>query len=272
MARIRSVKPTFATSEAIAALSVPARLHFILLWTYADDEGRGLDNARLLKGALWPLDDDITAGDVEDYQDELERAGRLVRYEVDGRSYFEICNFQEHQKPNRPQGSKLPPPPFTEHSVSTPAQDTPVVVEGEVVVEGKVVVADSARDENLIETPKTDSEYSEAFEEAWKIYPRRVAKKQAWKAWSATLKRKFTTEQLIEGARNYAEECKRLKREEQYIKHAATFWGPNEHFMDYQTPRTPSMGASSMDRDRTGGVQEVPLSEIFDDWDSDELF
>ena len=33
MARIRSIKPEFATSEAIAELSIPARLHFALLWT-----------------------------------------------------------------------------------------------------------------------------------------------------------------------------------------------------------------------------------------------
>lgn len=110
MARIRSIKPDFATSEAIAVLSIPARLHFVMLWTYADDEGRGLDNPRLIKAALWPLDDEITTETVESYQQELADAGRIHRYHAGDRDLFEIACFTEHQKPNRPVPSKFPAP------------------------------------------------------------------------------------------------------------------------------------------------------------------
>lgn len=130
MARIRSVKPGFFASLDIAELTVATRLHFVGLWTYADDEGRGVDDPRLLKAALWPLDVDVTIEDVEAMQVELEGAGRIVRYEVGGRRYFEVANWHDHQKPNRPQGSKYPAPDnpdadrvsphgsFTERSVS----------------------------------------------------------------------------------------------------------------------------------------------------------
>jgi hypothetical protein len=115
MARIRSIKPGFCTSESIAALSIPCRLHFAMLWTYADDAGRGLDNTRLLKAALWPLDDDVDAAQIEDWQHELEQHGRICRYENAGRRYFEVTNFAEHQKPNRPQDSDIPAPAVNDH-------------------------------------------------------------------------------------------------------------------------------------------------------------
>lgn len=110
MARIRSVKPEFCTSEAIAALSRDLRLHFIQLWTYADDYGRGKDEPRVIKGAIWPIDDDVTPEQVEQWQAALARAGRIVRYTVDGRQFFEVVNWCEHQKPNRRTESRLPAP------------------------------------------------------------------------------------------------------------------------------------------------------------------
>jgi len=130
MARIRSIKPGFCTSEAIAALTIPCRLHFAMLWTYADDAGRGLDNARLIKAALWPLDDEVGVSAIEEWQQELDRNGRMVRYEDDGRRYFEISNFTEHQKPNRPAASTIPAPQgaLTAPTVSAHEQRIPVVV------------------------------------------------------------------------------------------------------------------------------------------------
>ncbi len=108
MARIRSLKPEFCTSLDIAQLSIPCRLHFAMLWTYSDDAGRGIDDPRLIKAALWPLDDDVTAVQVEAWQVELEDKGRIVRYEAEGKALFEIIKFADHQKPNRVVPSKLP--------------------------------------------------------------------------------------------------------------------------------------------------------------------
>ena len=110
MPRMRTIKPEYGTSEPIAAMSIPCRLHFAILWTYVDDEGRGVDNPRLIKAAVWPLDDEITADVVESLQEELACHGRIVRYTNDGRALFEIVGFKEHQRPNRPSGSALPRP------------------------------------------------------------------------------------------------------------------------------------------------------------------
>jgi hypothetical protein len=129
MARIRSVKPGYFTSlDTAGQLSRDCRLHFIGLWTYADDEGRGIDDFRLLKAALWPLDEDVSTGVVEAWQIELEQAGRLVRYTVGGRPYFQIVGWHDHQHPNRKQESTHPAPtahePHSEPTVNTHGADT----------------------------------------------------------------------------------------------------------------------------------------------------
>jgi hypothetical protein len=155
MARIRSIKPEFATSEAIADLTIPCRLHFVLLWTYTDDAGRGIDNPRLIKAACWPLDDDMTAKKIDALQAELAANGRIRRYEVDGKRYFEVRNWSEHQKPQHPKESALPPAPEQPHDASCEPHDAspdsaPVVVvvevDGEVVGEGVVAAVPAAPD------------------------------------------------------------------------------------------------------------------------------
>lgn len=111
MARIRTIKPEFFTSETIAALSTEARLTFIGLWTAADDHGRAVDNPRILKGALWPLDDDVTPTDVSLHIHSLAELGLVERYEADGRRYLLICGWDEHQRMNRKSSPKHPAPP-----------------------------------------------------------------------------------------------------------------------------------------------------------------
>lgn len=119
LARIRTIKPDFFTSLTIADLSLPARLTFIGLWTTVDDDGRAVDDSRLVKAAVWPLDD-RTVVDVASDLDELamvERPdgarGLIIRYEIGGRRYLCIRNWREHQRIDKPTKSKLPAPPDT---------------------------------------------------------------------------------------------------------------------------------------------------------------
>ncbi|MES2349114.1 MAG: hypothetical protein V4641_16255 [Pseudomonadota bacterium] len=81
--------------------------------------------------------------------------------------------------------------------------------------------------------------YSAEFEEAWTEYPTRPgnSKAAAYKAWSARLKAGATVLEMIEGTRKYAIYCKAEGTEPQYVKQAATFYGPGEHFAADWTPR-----------------------------------
>ena len=113
MARIRTIKPEFFTSIVVASVSIPAAMAFVGLWTHCDDAGRAVDDARLIKAALFPLRDEVTPEVVEGYVEELAQAGLAVRYKVDGRKYLGIpkASWEEHQKIDRPRKSTLPAQP-----------------------------------------------------------------------------------------------------------------------------------------------------------------
>jgi len=123
MARIRTIKPTFFTSLSIAPLSLAERLTFIGLWTHVDDDGRCIDDARLIRAAIWPLDD-RTMADIERDLCTLRDASLISRYTVNERSYIAVCGWREHQVINRPVASKLPAPPID----SEPSRSAPRVV------------------------------------------------------------------------------------------------------------------------------------------------
>jgi hypothetical protein len=109
MPRIRSIKPSFFRSEDVSALPLRARLTWIGLWTQCDDHGRAKDNARLIKGDIWPLDN-VNLRDIDEDLDTLADHGRIVRYEVDGKRYLEIVNWHAHQAISKPTPSRIPAP------------------------------------------------------------------------------------------------------------------------------------------------------------------
>ncbi|MFF0777049.1 hypothetical protein [Streptomyces sp. NPDC003720] len=109
MARIRTIKPEFFTSLTIADLTPEQRLTFIGLWTHVDDAGRCVDDPRLIKAALWPLDD-RTAADIEIDLKALTESSLITRYSLNRKRYLAVTNWTEHQRINRPTESKLPAP------------------------------------------------------------------------------------------------------------------------------------------------------------------
>jgi hypothetical protein len=110
MARIRSIKPAFFASRSVHALPFRARLTYIGAWTYVDDEGRGVDDARLVKAAVWPLDDNVAPSDVEEDLDMLARLGFIRRYKAAGQTFFAVIEWKKHQSINRPRESIIPAP------------------------------------------------------------------------------------------------------------------------------------------------------------------
>jgi hypothetical protein len=106
--RIRSIKPSFFASEDVAELPYRARLTWVGLWTHCDDKGRCKDNTKLIKAALWALDD-VSLRDVEEDLAVLAEYGRITRYEVDGKRYLQVTNWN-HQRIDKPTPSVIPSP------------------------------------------------------------------------------------------------------------------------------------------------------------------
>lgn len=149
MARIRSVHPDLCVSETMAELSADLERTFVRLWTHCDDEGRCVDNARLIKAAIYPLHDAMTPVRVEKDLVALQQVGLIVRYVAEGVSVVQVCSWGEYQHPQRATASKLPP--FTaaagvlrESSASPPRALNAGVGEGEG--EGEVVGEEAGGD------------------------------------------------------------------------------------------------------------------------------
>lgn len=121
MPRIRTIKPDFFTSLTIADLTYEARLTFIGLWTHVDDQGRCVDDARLVKAAVWPLDE-RTAKDVDVDLWELSDAELVYRYTVGAKKFLCVTSWAEHQKISHPAKAKLPAP---EEGEPTPKAERP---------------------------------------------------------------------------------------------------------------------------------------------------
>lgn len=110
MAKTRMLKHDLRTSEKVAFWPIPLRYFWVLLWGYVDDHGKGKDNPQLIKADCFPLDDEITADQLDVWLDRFMLDGVVARYTVDGTRYLKVVNWKEHQKPPHPSPDKIPGP------------------------------------------------------------------------------------------------------------------------------------------------------------------
>jgi len=207
MARIRTIKPEFFTSEDIVALSPTARLLYIALWCEADKEGRMLWKPRTFKMRYLPADE----CDIESLCEELVTGG-LVRLYGEGFAFIPAFTMHQHINP-RESGSQLPAP-------------------SEKLTRAPRVPHASARDsdaqggrEGKGKEGKTRDASGEpaGFAAFWAIYPNRKAKADAIKAW---LKASPDEELQASILKAIAMQCQGedwLKEDGRFIPHASTW-------------------------------------------------
>jgi hypothetical protein len=117
MARIRSVKPEFSTDARLARCTDSARLLYILLWVYSDDQGIHREDALELRLEAFPADKK-TDEQVQGFMDELIREGMVYVFKVPadaganfetvaGESFWLVKHWDRHQRIDRP-NSKYP--------------------------------------------------------------------------------------------------------------------------------------------------------------------
>lgn len=92
--RIRTIKPEFYANEEIAELHPLTRILFTGLWGLADVRGRLEDRPKRIKVSVLPYDDHDVDGALSD----LDRAGFIKRYSVNGGRLIQVVNFEKHQR------------------------------------------------------------------------------------------------------------------------------------------------------------------------------
>ncbi len=191
MARIRSIKPEFWTSEQVMECSLNARLMFVGMWNFADDNGRLPLSAKSIKAQIFPSDN-LSSDTILGMIEELSANGLVLTYDVEGKEYLQITGWQ-HQRIDKPQAGKYPNP-TNGFSKSIPRTLPPDRKGEDTIGEDIPTVAKATR---------RDDE----FEEFWKAYPTRDGanpKTPAEKLFLAAVKAGTPATEIIQGARNCA--------------------------------------------------------------------
>lgn len=255
MARIRSIKPEFFTSLTIADLEeLSARLTFIGLWTYVDDNGVGLADPRLIRAAIWPLEEapDILQRTREDLQS-LHAARLVTLYEASGKALIAVSNWFEHQKVSHPRKPRYPRPEDVQPEGSDSSDqgsfgppedsgDSPESLQSPPETLRPEQGAGSRDQGAGKKTPSpppaaSASDPDSAFDAFWSAYPRKAGKSEAAKAWAKTIKAGADPDQILAALKAHADYYRAAQTEQQFIPHASTWL--NQARYDDEPPRPP---------------------------------
>jgi len=114
MPRKRMIDPEFWSDEEIGQWPYVARLFYIGLWNFADDEGRFKAHPSLLKSQIFPYDSTININKLKGIV-----KTKIQWYSSNDSQYGHVRNFLKYQRIDRPTPSKLPTPgPLDESSTS----------------------------------------------------------------------------------------------------------------------------------------------------------
>jgi hypothetical protein len=162
MARIRTIKPEFWTSEQIVECSMSARLLFIGLWNFCDDNGVHPYTIKTIKMEVFP-GDEIKLSTIENWMNELEKNGLIKTYHIDDKRYLLVTGWQ-HQKIDRPNPKHPLPIKFDDDSTNDHRY-----IDEQSPPEGK------GRESN----GKEGNIYSSDFLLFWSEYPKKSGSKKA---------------------------------------------------------------------------------------------
>jgi hypothetical protein len=123
MARIRTIKPEFWTSEQIVECSTRARLLFVGLWNFCDDEGRCKCSPMEHRMRIFP-GDECTLDAVSKCLDELVDNDLVTIYENDNTLILQVNKWSKHQRIDRKTASKYPGPLDEGSTITRGALDT----------------------------------------------------------------------------------------------------------------------------------------------------
>lgn len=219
MARIRTIKPDFWTDEKLSECSLSARLVFIGLWSFSDDDGRMEYQPARIRMQLFPCGS-VTSAKLTEYLGELIERSLIRVYAVDSKQFLDIPNFAKHQKINRPTPSRLPPYSGSAHAILSEPSGT----------EGK------GRERERKRAAKQPAAPPDGFAAVRDAYPRRAGS-QRWgdaeRNYGRRLAEGHSPEAILDGVKRYARQCAHEGIiGQRTVQQAATFLGDNRCFLE----------------------------------------
>lgn len=234
MARSRNIKPGFFSNEHLAELDFATRLLFIGMWTEADREGRLEDRPRRLKMALFPADN----VDINRMLDDLDHLGFIKRYTVGDVKAIQVINWAKHQNPHVKEAkSTIHEMPGLEGSQGEHGASTVQAPDSHGSFPADSLSLDSGF---LIPDPLTPSpapvDSGELFARFWKLYPRKVGKDKAEKAWAKVKITQALFDLIISALAKHSLTTGWTKDNGQFIPHASTWLNGKRWEDEVETP------------------------------------
>lgn len=203
MARIRTIKPEFFTSEDIVSITPWARLLYIALWCEADREGRLAWKPLTFKIRYFPADEI----DIHAMCDELIDKGLIELY-LD--NFAVIPSFYRHQNINPRESASVLPAPLSTARVSDASEKKSDAQQGK---------SRKGKESNRRVSARVDN----GFEKFWASYPRKDAKVQAEKAFEKISPDDELLETVIAGVKRAVSSEQWCKDSGKFIPYASTW-------------------------------------------------
>lgn len=172
MARIRTIKPQIWTSEQFVECSTTARLMFIGLLNFCDDNGIHKKSCKTIKMEVFPSDD-ISIDEIKSMLDELESNELIHSYASNNKEYFIVTGWH-HQKIDKPNFTHPVPDNYAGYirqfpdgtdSSQQPFDDRSTTAHPRNVMEGKVKEGNKEKSQ-----PAKQANPHTPYQKIWDLY------------------------------------------------------------------------------------------------------
>lgn len=251
MPRMRSLKPEYWLDRKLARLlSRDERMLYVGLWNQADEWGRANGDPRVVKGQVFPFDDELTDAVIGTMLKSLEAAGVVQQYEHEGDPFLFLPNLAKHQRlePHKVPSRFPEPPPndpdqqeisLSDQQVhAPPAHDPGAAQTSPGAGPGRARAKHVAGGREHVDTSGCGPDPSApTFADFYAAYPRREARRKAEQAWASAIKR-ASPQAILDGLRRF-----RFNPDRRYVPMPAT-WLNQDRWADNQPlPGTAPPGA-----------------------------
>lgn len=244
----RIIKESITTSESLAGVSAEAERFFWRLVVKADDYGLYYGNPRILASMCFPLDPPKEQR-IRAWLTELVNSGMIGTYtsDEDGKQYLKLLSWDKHQQ-TRAKKSKFPLPVSFD---STCLQVNGNQMKAKVPVNGNESDSDNGKRETGTRPTGAGGEPS-GFDRFWAVYPRRVGKQDALKAWGQLHPDEALVDQIVAGVERWKTCDQWTKDGGAFICYPATFLRGRRWEEDDRPDVQPPPGKPSGPKDYDG--------------------
>jgi hypothetical protein len=255
--RIRTLKPEFWMHEGLCSCSEFSRLLAIALLNWADDEGYFMANPTLIKGQLFPFEEDSKK--VPGSLLELSSVGWIELGEMaDGRSVGRVLNFLKHQRVDKPRKSEIKDLCSFQESSKNP----PRILQEASTEEWKGMEG-NGKDQKIERADDFSADATKIVE----AYPRRERWAESLKVVMAHLNEGESSQEMLAGTKACAEVIQRMPGGSSgpFVPSAEAFFSKKRWKDDPETLFRDKTKATEIQKPKAhanGYNEEIPLKKL----------